>query len=103
MNGFFKQISLWIVVLIILLLGLTQLSQMNKDTEELWSKDFTEQLLAENIKTVKVEKTSDELYQFDVVFIEALDGGQTRMDFSSDAERDQLYLWIEKRLSEIKK
>ena len=84
MNGIFKQISLWIIVLIILMLGLSQLSQMSQSKTELWSKHFEEQLATGNIKAVDIRTISENQYLFKVTFHEEVEGAK-RMEFETDA------------------
>ena len=55
MNGVFKQVSLWIVVAIVVVLVLTQISQMSGKPEITGQSDFIEQMEAKNIESpVKV-------------------------------------------------
>ena len=49
MNGFLKQISLWVVVLIIMLLAVTQFSELNTPKTKLLKEDFEIQMLAGNV------------------------------------------------------
>ena len=88
MNGFFKQISLWIILLIILLLGLTTFSRQNSPKEELWSKDFEEQLLAQNIESVKITKLPEGQYRFKADFKEPV-AEQSQMEFETDRYPDE--------------
>jgi len=68
MNGFLKQVSLWVVLLIILVLLLTTLNKGQSSREELWEGDFVAQLKAGNIESpVKVTKGED-LYTFKAKF-----------------------------------
>ena len=90
MSGIFKQISLWIIVVIILMLALSQVTQRTQPTEELWSKHFEEQLMQENIESVEVRQLpNDGLYVFKVVFKEPVYEEQTRMKFESDIYPDE--------------
>jgi len=50
MNGIFKQVSLWIVLLIIVVLALSNFSGLQKEPTELLETDFVRQLEAGNIK-----------------------------------------------------
>ncbi len=89
--GFFKQIAIWILLLILLLLGLTQLSRQGSGRAPLWSKQFEEQLLrtdntgnpVSNIKTVQIVRLADELYRFKATFKEPVDG-QSAIQFDTD-------------------
>ena len=70
MNGFLKQISLWIVVLIILVLLLTTFSTGRTGTEKLGLSDFESQLKADNIKSPVHVTKSEDLYGFKAEFKE---------------------------------
>ncbi|MFP6597218.1 MAG: ATP-dependent metallopeptidase FtsH/Yme1/Tma family protein, partial [Candidatus Hydrogenedentota bacterium] len=84
MSGIFKQASLWIVILIILLFGLTKFSGDKSSDKELTSYDFESQLITEkNVKSVDVARSSDELYRFKVSFKNEVDG-QSAMEFTTD-------------------
>jgi cell division protease FtsH len=66
MNGLLKQISLWIVLLIIVVFALSQLSENRQTVAKLGFQDFKEQLEANNVKSVDVMKTDNEMFVFDV-------------------------------------
>ncbi|MBX7256472.1 MAG: ATP-dependent zinc metalloprotease FtsH [Candidatus Hydrogenedentes bacterium] len=69
MNGFLKQISLWVVLLIILVLLLTTFSTGRTGAEKLYVDDFESQLIADNIKSpVRVTKNEKEIYGFKAEF-----------------------------------
>jgi cell division protease FtsH len=82
MNGFFKQISIWIILLIIVLLGLSTFSRQGGSKVELWSKHFEEELNKEppNIESVDITKIPEEQYRFKVKFREPVEG-QSSMEF----------------------
>ncbi|MEA3365349.1 MAG: ATP-dependent metallopeptidase FtsH/Yme1/Tma family protein, partial [Candidatus Hydrogenedentes bacterium] len=63
MNGFLKQASLWIVLIIIVVLALTQLSKTQKPSEKLGRLDFVEQIDKNNVKSVVVKDLGDSLYE----------------------------------------
>ena len=88
MSGFFKQISLWIVILIILLLGVTTFNQGGGSTEKLGSYDFSQQLANGNIdeKQLDVVSLENEQYKISVVLKEAVDN-QKRFEFETDKLR----------------
>ncbi|MDX9860078.1 MAG: ATP-dependent zinc metalloprotease FtsH [Rhodospirillales bacterium] len=65
MNGLLKQISLWIVLLIIVVFALSQLSENRQATAKLGFQDFKEQLEKDNIKSVEVAQTDDKMFVFD--------------------------------------
>ena len=83
MNGFFKQISIWIILLIIVLFLISTFSRKSEPKEQLWSKDFEEQLFAENIESVDILKLPEEQYKFKATFIEPYEG-QNQMEFETD-------------------
>jgi len=83
MNSFLKQVSLWIVLLIIVVLALSQFSATQKPGRELWSKDFEQQLRNENIKSIDVRRVEEEQYLFKATFKEPIEG-QKGMEFESD-------------------
>jgi len=69
MNGFLKQVSLWIVLLIILVLALTHLSSTKKPKEPLLRRDFEAQLEAGNIESVlALNRGEDKGYLIKVEF-----------------------------------
>lgn len=88
MNGFFKQISLWIILIIIVLFGLSQFSSQKTPKAELWSKHFEEELFAENIESVKVLKLPEEQFQFEIAFKTPVEGRET-MEFETDEYREE--------------
>ncbi|MFA6240305.1 MAG: ATP-dependent zinc metalloprotease FtsH [Candidatus Hydrogenedentales bacterium] len=83
MNGFLKQISLWIVVLIILVLLLTTFSTGRTGTEKLGLSDFESQLKADNIKSPVHVTKSEDLYGFKAEFKEKYKG-QASIAIESD-------------------
>ncbi|GMU92373.1 MAG: ATP-dependent zinc metalloprotease FtsH [Candidatus Hydrogenedentota bacterium] len=89
MNGFLKQVSLWVVLLIILVLLLTTLNNGQTSREQLWQGDFVSQLEAGNIKSpVRVTKSSEELYNFKAEFKEKYKG-HAGITFKSDVFPDE--------------
>ncbi len=83
MNGFLKQMSLWIVVLIILVLLLTTFSTGRTGTEKLGLSDFESQLKADNIKSPVHVTKSEDLYGFKAEFKEKYKG-QASIAIESD-------------------
>jgi cell division protease FtsH len=82
MNGFLKQISLWLVLLIIVLLFVTKFGTGVSPKEELQTKDFRAQLDLDNIKSVVVLDTSEKLYAYKVTFKDREKaGGHAGMEF----------------------
>ncbi|MGI6458744.1 MAG: ATP-dependent zinc metalloprotease FtsH [Candidatus Hydrogenedentales bacterium] len=63
MNGFLKQASLWIVLIIIVVLALTQLSKSQKPGEKLGRLDFVEQIEKGNVDGVVVKDLGDTFYE----------------------------------------
>jgi len=88
MNGFFKQISIWIGLLIVVLFLLTTFSGIGSPKTELWSKDFEEQLQLNNIRTVKILKLPEEQYRFEAEFNEEVQGHK-QMEFETDRYPDE--------------
>ena len=60
MNGFFKQISIWIILLIIVLFLLTTFSGRKDPKTELGSKLFEEQLEIGNVESVEIFKLPED-------------------------------------------
>ena len=58
MSGIFKQISLWIVILIILLLGVYNFGGTNSEKVALTSYNFSEQLELGNVEKVDIVRMS---------------------------------------------
>ncbi len=83
MNGFLKQISLWIIVIIIAVLILSQFSEMQHAKTELRPKDFQEQLAAKNVKKVNIYRKGEQ-YEFVATFVSPLPGGQKGIRFEND-------------------
>ncbi len=71
MNGFLKQLSLWIVITIILILALTNMKSTQTQKVELGRKDFEEQLAAGNIDSLRVKyHGNNPLREYDIKFKE---------------------------------
>jgi cell division protease FtsH len=68
MNSFFKQISLWIVLLIIVVLVLTQFSSTQRAQAPLGAQDFEQALTEKNVKKVEYSRIGDGEYEFNVEF-----------------------------------
>ena len=80
MSGIFKQFSLWIVILMLLLVGVTYFSSGSKSSEKLTYQDFIVQLDLENVKQVEVSKTKEEFYKYNVLLKEPVDGQKSIQD-----------------------
>jgi cell division protease FtsH len=83
MNGLLKQISLWIVLLIIVVFALSQLSETRQTVAKLGFQDFKEQLEKDNVKSVDVAKTDNEMLVFDAK-LKSEYNKQTRIKFNYD-------------------
>ncbi len=70
MNGFFKQISLWLIVILIGALALTYISDTGAPPVELTKRDFEEQLERANIESFKVTNLGEEGFSFEAEFKE---------------------------------
>ena len=107
MNGLFKQLSLWLVILIIGVLLFGHFSRTTEPTEKLWSKDFDDQLFfmdpknpeqrLSNVKAVEIHRLPDEQFRFKVTLKEPI-RDQMEFEFQNhqfpDAWRDELVaLW----------
>lgn len=88
MSGIFKQISLWIVILIILLLGVYNFGGTNSEKVALTSYNFSEQLELGNVEKVDIVRLPEEQYRFDVTFKEKVDE-QLTMEFQTDQFREE--------------
>ncbi|MFO7974804.1 MAG: ATP-dependent zinc metalloprotease FtsH [Candidatus Hydrogenedentota bacterium] len=77
MNGFLKQASLWIVLIIIVVLALTQLSKTQKPSEELGRMDFVEQIDKNNVESVVVKDLGESLYEIQAKLKEPYKNAET--------------------------
>jgi cell division protease FtsH len=78
MNGFLKQVSLWVVMLIVVVLVLTNFNATPRGTEPLRSRDFVEQLEKGNIKgPVVITEAGDRSYAVKAPLKEAVSNQQT--------------------------
>jgi cell division protease FtsH len=88
MNGIFKQISLWIVLLIFLLIGVTWMTGQNGPGEPMGEYEFEAQLLDhENIKSAEYSKAENDIYDWEVTFKEPVQE-QKAIKFKSDGYPD---------------
>ncbi|HOZ46988.1 MAG TPA: ATP-dependent zinc metalloprotease FtsH [Candidatus Hydrogenedentes bacterium] len=84
MNGFLKQVSLWIVILIIVVLALSSFSNMNGPKEELSSADFEQALADGHVEKLEVTLLSGQnKYRFKPHFNPKVKGRDS-MDFYFD-------------------
>ncbi|MBP8129713.1 MAG: ATP-dependent zinc metalloprotease FtsH [Candidatus Hydrogenedentes bacterium] len=80
MNGFLKQVSLWIVLLIIVVLALSAFTDWQKPRKEYTEADFVAQVLDEKdtrIESVSVTEEGEKLFSVEVRFAEEMDGRRT--------------------------
>lgn len=94
MNGFLKQVSLWIVLLMIVVLALSNFSSMKGNRKELLESDFVTQLQKGNIKSVTVKEAGNNLRQVVAEFKDEVAGkeevgGQRKMQFITDEFKDE--------------
>ena len=66
MNGIFKQISLWVILLIILVLLLTNYATKPGASEALTKSDFIEQLELGNVEKVQLNEASENLWDYTI-------------------------------------
>jgi cell division protease FtsH len=88
MNGFWKQISVWIVILVLVLLVVSQFSGLQRaGSRQLTQRDFQEQLDKANIKDpVTVTRMSDTSVSIHAPFKNEVDG-QKFVEFQTDKFR----------------
>ncbi|MBI4558779.1 MAG: AAA family ATPase, partial [Candidatus Hydrogenedentes bacterium] len=80
MNSFLKQISLWVILIIFLVLALTHFAETRQPKAHLLPRDFTEQLTNQNVAKLHVTAINELLYRFRVEFKSAV-RGNAKMDF----------------------
>lgn len=88
MNNFLKHISLWIVLLIIVVLAMSNLTKMQSDKRPLGEPDFVTQLSQNNIESVVIKEAGANLKEIKVKFREKVDNN-TSFDFKTDNFRDE--------------
>ena len=76
MNGFFKQISLWLIVFLVIALVLTYISDSQQPAEELGKRDFETQLAAGNIQDFKATNLGQDGFRFRAEFQEPVAGAR---------------------------
>jgi cell division protease FtsH len=78
MTGFLKQTSFWIIVLIIVILVATQLSQGRTQTRELTSSDFVAQLQAGNVTgEVQIREVGENILNVRAKFKQPVEGASS--------------------------
>ncbi len=88
MNTFLKQVSFWVVLLILLVLALSNFPTMKRSQRELLEPDFVAQLEKGNVAQVTVKPSGDQLNRVIVKFKEPVDG-QKAMEFYTGQFKDE--------------
>jgi cell division protease FtsH len=91
MNGIFKQISLWVILLIILVLVLTNFAQQSSSSEALTKSDFLEQVERDNVKSIDLAEDSDNLWDYTVTLREEVNGN-TKIEYTDLKLEDEAVL-----------
>ncbi len=77
MNGIFKQISLWVILLIILVLLLTNYATKPGASKALTKSDWVEQVERDNVERVQLAEASENLWDYTVTLREEVEGNKT--------------------------
>ncbi len=88
MNSFLKQISLWVVFLIIMVLVLSNFSKVHGPRRELLEPDFVQQLQQGNIKSVTIRESGNNLKQVYAELKNEVEG-QKKILFNTDEFKDE--------------
>ncbi len=89
MTGFLKQTSFWIIVLIIVILVATQLSQNRPQTRELVASDFVAQLQAGNVTgKIEIREAGQNTFNVRARFANPVEGANS-INFNTDRFRDE--------------
>jgi cell division protease FtsH len=88
MNSFLKQVSLWIVLLIIVVLALTNFSNIQSQKREFTQIDFTEQMAVANIEGVSATTEGDNLFKVQVDLKEPVDEVKTFSFVTTESNLD---------------
>ncbi|HDP35794.1 MAG TPA: ATP-dependent zinc metalloprotease FtsH [Candidatus Hydrogenedentes bacterium] len=88
MNNFLKHVSLWIVLLIIVVLVMSNISRFQEGNRALTEPDFVAQLNADNIKSVNIKEVGSNLLQVSAKFHNKVEN-QDSMEFKTDAFREE--------------
>ncbi|HOV34296.1 MAG TPA: ATP-dependent metallopeptidase FtsH/Yme1/Tma family protein, partial [Candidatus Hydrogenedens sp.] len=88
MNSFLKQISLWVVFLIIMVLVLSNFSKVHGPRRELLEPDFVQQLQQGNIKSVTIRESGSNLKQVYAELKNEVEG-QKKILFNTDEFKDE--------------
>ena len=90
MNGIFKQISLWVILLIILVLLLTNYATKPGSGKALTKSDWIDQVYADNVESVELAEASENLWDYTITLRESVDE-QSKIEFQDkdlDKEAD---------------
>ncbi len=88
MNNFLKHVSLWIVLLIIVVLALSNFSRFQEGARPLGEPDFVAQLDADNIESVSIKEVGSNLLEVRADFRNTVEN-QNAMEFKTDQFRDE--------------
>jgi len=92
MNGIFKQISLWVILLIILVLLLTNFASKPGASEALTKRDWEEQLEKDNVERVQLAASSSEnLWDYTITLREEVKDS-TKIEFKDKDLEDEKIL-----------
>ncbi len=87
MNGFFKQVSLWVLLLVILVLLLTTLQNGQTGKQPIGAIDFAEQLKLNNVKSIRITtpETDKGTYTFKGELKQEVEGRGKTFSFENDS------------------
>ncbi len=88
MNNFLKHVSLWIVLLIIVVLALSNFSRFQEQRRPLSEPDFIAQLDADNIASVSIKEVGSNLLQISADFHNPVEN-QNSMEFKTNEFREE--------------
>jgi len=101
MNSFLKQVSFWIVLLIIVVLALSNFPAMKRGQKELLEPDFVAQLEKGNVASVLVKPAADKLNRVIVKFKEPVDA-QKSMEFYTSEFKEEWKQQLQAKEGEYK-
>ncbi|MFP4502485.1 MAG: ATP-dependent zinc metalloprotease FtsH [Candidatus Hydrogenedentota bacterium] len=99
MNGFFKQVSLWIVLLVIVVLALSAFTDWQTSKEKYTESDFASMVKDpsdKRIEDVRVTNEGDQFYRVKVTFSEEVKGRQAAEFTTNEFKEDWKTLLSEK-------
>ncbi|MBI2433102.1 MAG: ATP-dependent metallopeptidase FtsH/Yme1/Tma family protein, partial [Candidatus Hydrogenedentes bacterium] len=88
MNNFFKQVSLWLILLLIVVLALSNFSTMQGKERTLGETDFLAQIKADNIESVSVVSAGDNREEVSAKFKTPVEN-QKSMKFTAKEFKDE--------------